>query len=99
MLSGPDEKRRKTNVLNNMLVDWIGSEKKVKVSKGESIYHSPSTLNFMLRSFYSTTKEYFNWCFESSDFNFEGGFNGYFKALCEKRLKEDVSSMLFCEYF
>ena len=70
-----------------MLVDWIGSAKKKKVDPGTSIYHSPSTLNQMLRSFFSSTKEYYNWLFTTSDFNFEGGFNGFFKALCAKRQK------------
>lgn len=92
VLSGPEEKDRKIHVLNSMLVDWIGCATKKKVSKGTSPYHSPSTINYMLRSFFSTTKEYYAWSFTVSDFGFEGGFNGFFKALCEKRRKEDVST-------
>ena len=91
LLSGPEEKKKKVMILNNMLVDWIGAARKKKVDNGSSIYHSPSTLNYMLRSFFSTTKEYYNWLFTTSDFNFEGGFNGFFKSLCAQRLKEDVS--------
>ena len=91
LLSGPEEEKKKIMILNNMLVDWIGSAKKKKVDPGTSIYHSPSTLNYMLRSFFSTTKEYYNWLFTTNDFNFEGGFNGFFKALCTKRLRDDVS--------
>ena len=99
LLSGPDEKRKKIGVLNNMLVDWIACARKKNPPRGSSIYHSPSTLNFMLRSFFAATKSYYNWCFNYGDFDYDGGFNGFFKALCEERRKEDVSILIVKFFF
>ena len=99
LLSGPEEKRKKIGVLNNMLVDWIACARKKNPPRGSSIYHSPSTLNFMLRSFFAATKSYYNWCFNYGDFDYDGGFNGFFKALCEERRKEDVSILIVKFFF
>ncbi len=91
LLSGPADKRKKVSILNNMLIDWVASARKKSPGRGGSIYHSPSTLNFMVRSLFASTKDYYNWDFCYADFNFDGGFNGFFKTLCEQRRKEDVS--------
>ena len=97
LLSGPGEKRKKVMMLNEMLVDWVATARKKNVSNSGSIFHSPSTLNFMVRSFFASTKDYYNWCFSYADFNFDGGFNGFFKSLLAKRQKEDVS-LYYCVF-
>ena len=95
LLSGPDDKRKKVGILNNMLVDWVASARKKNPPRTGSIFHSPSTLNFMVRSFFASTKSYYNWCFSYGNFNYDGGFNGFFKALCDQRQKDDVSTNIF----
>ena len=97
VLCGTTDKRMKVYSLNSMLVDWIASLKKKSPGRTGSEYHSPSTINYMVRSFFAATKEYYDWNFSYADFNYEGGFNGFFKDLCEKRRKADVSfNVCFC---
>ncbi len=91
LLSGPAEKRKKVMILNEMLVDWVATARKKSTGRSGSIFHSPATLNYMVRSLFSSTKEYYHWLFCYGDFNFEGGFNGFFKTLCANSRKDDVS--------
>ena len=41
---------------------------------------------------WSETKDQYLWEFVTSDFNFDGGYNGFFKALCKGRQRKDVST-------
>ena len=61
LLRGPEDKRKKVMLLNEMLIDWVATARKKTTSHTGSIYHSPSTLNFMIRSFFASTKDYYNW--------------------------------------
>ena len=94
LLSGPEEKRKKVHVLNQMLIDWV-AEKENKVSRtgngGGNRFPTPSTLNCMIRTFFAATKSTYGWEFGVTDFQFEGGYNGFFKELCLRRQKNDVS--------
>ena len=92
-LSGEDNKRKKVLILNDMLIDWIGNKK-----KNDGGYPSPGTINSGMRAFFAFTKDTFNWHFSSSDFKFDGGFNGFFKSLCKSRQKEDVSITQFFHF-
>lgn len=93
-LCGPSDKKRKTMILSDMLVDWIGGLRRKRSHKG-SFYHAPSTLNVMTRNFLAATKEYYDWHFTMSDFKYDGGYAGFFKRLCDMRQKEDVSEICF----
>ena len=93
-LSGEDNKRKKVLILNDMLIDWIGNKK-----KNDGGYPSPGTINSGMRAFFAFTKDTFNWHFSSSDFKFDGGFNGFFKSLCKSRQKEDVSILQFYLFY
>ena len=91
VLSGPHNKRKKIFVLNKMLIDWI-QEKENKCSNGQNNkYPSPATINTSVRTFFAATKELYHWDFSSKDFNFQGGYNAFFKDMCANRQKEDVS--------
>lgn len=88
LISGPDNKNAKVNLVNKMLIDWIGNMKK---QKGEGKFHSPASINTMVRRFLSATKSHFDWHITQADFSFDGGYNGFFRDLCATRLEEDVS--------
>ena len=89
MLSGKDDLTCKINLLNKMLIDWVGN---LKVKRGSNKkYHSPASLNTMLRRFFAAMKDKYDWQFATSDFGFDGGYVGFFRDLCERRLAEDVS--------
>jgi hypothetical protein len=49
----------------------------------------------MVRTFFASANDYYQWSFSQKDFSFDGGYNGFFAALCKKRREEDVS-FLFC---
>lgn len=73
-----------------MLIDWTSMLRKKRGGTKDKSY-SPATLNMKMQSFFFATREYYNWDFVYADFKFDGGFNGFFKALCAKRQKENVS--------
>ena len=95
MLSGPEFKAKKVKILNDILIDWVSDKKKLAknvMTQGHTTpYPTPATLNSMIRAFLAAAKDQFKWEFSTSDFNFEGGYNGFFKALCKERQKMDVS--------
>ena len=104
LLSGPGEKRKKVHILNQMLIDWIAEKEYGKGTKkqneeqqetlpsGAGIkYPTPSTLNNIVRTFFAAAKSHYGWEFTQNDFDFEGGYNAFFKHLCEKRQRADVS--------
>jgi len=93
-LSGTEDRQQKAKILSEMLVDWIGCKKKKSQKEGESKYPHPATINSTVRAFLAATKDMFNWHFSMSDFNFDGGYNGFFKALCAERQKDEVSTYL-----
>ena len=49
---------------------WKDDEKK---SSLRATYHSPSTINTMVRNFFAATREYYAWDFSVADFGFDGG--------------------------
>ena len=85
-------RKERLKILNQMLIDWV-SGMKLKRSKGKKKWHSPASINVTIRKFFSACKEYCGWDYTISEFAFEGGFNGFFMSLCEKRQKIDVSKM------
>ena len=87
MLGGKEDRHKKVRTLNVMLIDWIGSRRKV-----DGGYPSPSTINSDLRCFFAATKDYFDWDYTHADFKFDGGYIGYFTTMIAKRQKEDVST-------
>ena len=95
LLSGSEFKGKKVKILNDILIDWVSDKKKlaknVMTQGSGSKWPSPGTLNAMIRAFFAATKDQYVWEFVASDFNFDGGYNGFFKALCAGRQKRDVS--------
>ena len=89
MLGGKQDRRKKVEILNDMLIDWIGSKR-----KADGGYPAPGTINSQLRAFFAATKEMFDWDFSPADFKHEGGYNGFFTHMCNERKKEDVSTLL-----
>jgi hypothetical protein len=92
LLRGEENRTEKVRSLNGMLIDWV-SEKKLKKPprEGGSYYPAPASLNTMVRTFFASAKDYYQWSFSQKDFSFDGGYNGFFAALCKKRREEDVS--------
>ena len=95
MVSGPEFKAKKVKILNDILIDWVSDKKKLAkniTAKGyTTAYPTPATLNSMIRAFLAAVKDQFKWEFSTSNFNFEGGYNGFVKALCKEQQKKDVS--------
>ena len=96
LLSGKAERRSKVCVLNQMLINWVaekenGGTRRRTGPSGISKWPSPATLNTMVRTFFAATKDYYGWDFLVKDFNFEKGYNGFFRLLVEQRQREDVS--------
>lgn len=99
LLSGKAERSSKVRVLNQMLIDWVnekenGGTKRRSGPNGMCKWPSPATLNTMVHTFFAATKDYYGWDFSVKDFNFEHGYNGFFKLLVLQRQKEDVSVQL-----
>jgi hypothetical protein len=94
--SGEENKRQKVVELNKMLINWVGNRKLKNANKlqkiGNAPFPQPSTLNMDLRAFFAGTKEYYLWSFGVSDFNFEGGYNGFFIKLVHERMAKYVST-------
>jgi hypothetical protein len=90
--SGEKEKMEKIKTLNVLLINWVGNRKLKNATKNKSSpYPQPGTLNMDLCSFFAGTKEYYLWCFGVSNFNFEGGYNGFFMKLMKECIAADVS--------
>lgn len=64
MLGGQENKRKKIEVLNSMLIDWIGSKR-----KNNGGFHSPATINSQMRCFFAGTKDEFNWNYTPKSVN------------------------------
>ena len=101
LLSRKGDRRNKVWVLNQMLIDWVTEKENCSTRRccgpnGMSKWPSPATLNTMVQTFFAAMKEYYRWDFLTKDFNFEWGYNGFFKQLVELRQREDVSIMLYC---
>ena len=99
LLSGKGDRRNKIRVLNEMLIDWVAEKENKGTGRragpnGRSKWPSPATLNTMVRTFFAATKEYYGWDFTTKDFNFERGYNGFFRQLVELRQREDVSIIM-----
>ena len=63
------------------------------MTKGHtSAYPTPGTLNAVIQAFFAASKDQYKWEFSTSDFNFDGVYNGFFKAICKERMKKDVST-------
>ena len=86
MLSGQEERRKKVQVLNEMLIDWIAEK-----SNKNGGFPTPATITNAVRTLLAATKDQFNWDFSLNDFKFDGGFNGFFKHLCAERQRANVS--------
>ena len=109
LLSGPNDKTAKVNLLNKLLIDWVGNleikrgaaaaTSKNTNNKKRKRHHQPSSINTMTRRFFAACKGAFDWHFTTNDFTFDGGYNGFFRDLCDKRLTEDVSQPHFCFLF
>ena len=82
----------KSQLANNMLVDWMLILKKQTVSPGECEFFQPSTTNLMLRTFFPFMGKFHNWKFTTASFsNFEGCLSGVLKSIYEQRRKKYVS--------
>ena len=90
MLGGKDEKWKKVKTLNLMLIDWIGSRRKL-----DGGFPSPATINSDLLCFFAATKDMFDWNYSPADFKYNGGYNGYFTKMVADRQKVDVSTLTF----
>jgi hypothetical protein len=103
LLRGEENKPDKIRSLNQMLIDWVDAKRLKVPQKNGNVFPAPSSLNTMVRTFLASTKDYYQWSFSQKDFGFDGGYNGFFAALCEKRRKLDVSYHLllfiFCIYY
>ena len=86
MLSGQEERRKKVQVLNEMLIDWIAEK-----SNKNGGFPTPATITNAVQTLLAATKDQFNWDFSLNDFKFDGGFNGFFKHLCAERQRANVS--------
>ena len=86
VLSGQGDKRKKVQVLNEMLIDWVAEK-----SNKNGGYPTPATITNSVRTLLAATKDQFSWDFSMNDFKFDGGFNGFFKHLCAERQRMDVS--------
>jgi hypothetical protein len=91
LLRGEENKPDKIRSLNMMLIDWVEAKRLKVPQKNGNEFPAPSSLNTMVRTFLASTKDYYQWSFSQKDFGFDGGYNGFFAALCEKRRKLDVS--------
>jgi hypothetical protein len=96
LLRGEENKPDKIRSLNVMLIDWVESKRLKVPQKNGNVFPAPSSLNTMVRTFLASTKDYYQWSFSQKDFGYDGGYNGFFAALCETRRKLDVSIHLFC---
>jgi hypothetical protein len=68
------DKKKKVQTLSEMLVDWVDSLKLKKKARGKKKWHTPSTLNVMVRSLLAAYKNFYGWEYATSDFKFDGGF-------------------------
>jgi hypothetical protein len=96
LLRGEENKTDKIRSLNVMLIDWVESKRLKVPQKNGNVFPAPSSLNTMVPTFLASTKDYYQWSFSQKDFGYDGGYNGFFAALCETRRKLDVSNELFC---
>jgi hypothetical protein len=100
LLRGDDCKPEKIRSLNEMLIDWVTQKKLVNPPKGcTSVFPAPASLNTMVRTFFASTKDYYQWNYKLKDFTYDGGYVGFFAAICEKRRLYDVSKTMFIFYF
>ena len=102
LLSGSEDKRKKVYMLNKILIDWIADKtnKRICTKNGRKKFPSPSTINSIICLFLTTTKERYSWDFTQKDFDFDGGYNAFFKHLVAMRQKNNVSiSTFFCMSF
>jgi hypothetical protein len=92
LLRGDENRADKVRQLNAMIIDWV-SDKRLKKNplNGGSCFPAPASLNTMIRTFFASAKDYYQWSYSQKDFCFDGGYNGFFAALCKKRRAEDVS--------
>jgi hypothetical protein len=98
LLRGENNKAEKVRSLNSMIIDWV-TDKRLKVPLKNGItYPAPSSLNTMIRTFFAAAKDYYQWQFSQKDFGFDGGYNGFFRALCKKRREMNVSIFVFNEF-
>jgi hypothetical protein len=95
LLRGEENKAEKVRSLNKMIIDWVTDKRLKNTTKNGSAFPAPSSINTMIRTFFAAAKDYYQWSFSQKDFNFDGGYNGFFAALCKKRRNENVSAS-FC---
>jgi hypothetical protein len=74
-----------------MLINWVEGKRLKVAKKSGHAYPAPSSINTMIHTFLAVTKDYHQWSFVQKDFGYDGGYNGYFRTLIEKRRREDVS--------
>jgi hypothetical protein len=96
LLRREENKTDKIRSLNVMLIDWVEAKRLKVPQKNGNVFPAPSSLNTMVPTFLASTKDYYQWSFSQKDFGYDGGYNGFFAALCETRRKLDVSIHLFC---
>ncbi len=96
LLRGEEDRADKVRQLNAMIIDWV-SDKRLRKNprEGGSCYPAPASLNTMIRTFFASAKDYYQWSYSQKDFCFDGRYNGFFAALCKKRRAEDVSYCMF----
>jgi hypothetical protein len=91
LLRGEENKPDKIRSLNLMLIDWVDGKRLKNPQKNGNVFPAPSSLNTMVQTFLASTKDYYQWSFSQKDFGYDGGYNSFFAALCEKRRRLDVS--------
>jgi hypothetical protein len=95
LLRGEDNKAEKIRSLNGIIIDWVEGKRLKYAQSSENTYQAQASINTMINTFFAAAKDYYQWSFSQKDFTFNGGYNGFFKALCEKRRNEDVSIYCF----
>jgi hypothetical protein len=60
---------------------------------------SPSVAQYHGQEFFASTKDYYQWNYKLKDFSYDGGYVGFFAAICKKRRMYDVSKTIFLNTF
>jgi hypothetical protein len=84
LLRGEENKVQKVRSLNKMIIDWVTDKQLKNTQKNGITFPAPSSINTMICTFFAAAKDYYQWSFSQKDFNFDGGYNGFFLLLCVK---------------
>jgi hypothetical protein len=91
LLRGDDNRADKIRQLNAMIIDWVSDKRLKKSTKWRELFPSSHITQYNDTHLFASVKDYYQWSYSQEDFCFDGGYNGFFAALCKKRRAEDVS--------